>query len=75
MARWTIEEYTTLKAAVASGVLEVRYNGNGGGGDRLVRYQTLSEMRRLLSEMEADLFPAGTNGRSGGRYIATSKGV
>ena len=65
---YTQQEYNTLKSAVTSGVLEVWYV------DRRVKYQDLGEMRKLLAEMEAQLNGVA-NGRSGGRYMATSKGV
>lgn len=66
---FTLEEYNELKAAVASGVLEVEYYN-----ERRVKYQSLQAMRELLASMEAELFP-NAPGRSGGRYVATCKGV
>lgn len=65
---WSESDYLSLKAAVASGVQEVQYN------DRTVKYHSLVQMRSLLAEMEAALY-GNTPGRSGGRYVATSKGV
>jgi hypothetical protein len=47
---WTAEDITTLKAAVASGVLSVEYSGPPA---RRITYQSLSEMRALLAEMVA----------------------
>lgn len=67
---WTQQEYDTLKAAVASGVRIVSYDGPP---KRLVEYQSLAEMRALLAAMALDL-----NGQAGGttvRYASTSKGV
>lgn len=56
MATWTQAEYEELKAAVASGQQEVRYQ------DKSVRYHSLAQMRSLLAEMEADLAaPAGAS--------------
>lgn len=50
MATWTVAEYETLKAAVASGLLTVRYDGPPA---RSVTYQNLESMRSLLAEMDA----------------------
>ena len=56
---WTQAEYETLKAAVASGQQEVRYQ------DKSVRYHSLSEMRSLLAQMEYDMnAAAGARGRA-----------
>lgn len=52
MATWTEAERDALKAAIASGALEVEYDGPPR---RRVRYQDLSAMRDLLAEMNADL--------------------
>lgn len=49
MARFTLEQVETLRAAIASGVLSVRH------GDTMTQYQSLSEMRKVLAEMETDL--------------------
>jgi hypothetical protein len=63
---WTQTEYDTLKAAIASGVLSVKY------ADRTVTYHSLKDMRELLAVMERELNPATTKTH---RYITTSKGV
>lgn len=52
MAKWTQVELDTLKAAVASGVLTVSYDGPPR---RSVTYHSLKEMRDLLAEMERDV--------------------
>lgn len=52
MATWTQADIDTLKAAVASGVLSVRYAGPPA---REITYQSLGEMRKLLAEMIADV--------------------
>lgn len=49
MARWTQEQYDTLKAAIAQGALRVEY------ADKRIEYKSDTEMRRLLEEMEVDL--------------------
>jgi hypothetical protein len=45
---WTQAEVDALRAAVASGILEVMYDGPP---KRLVRYHSLDAMRALLAEM------------------------
>ena len=52
MATWTQEEYDALRAAVASGVLTVKYAGPPA---REITYQSLSDMRALLAEMAASI--------------------
>lgn len=54
MATWTESDVTTLRAAVASGVLTVRYDGPPA---RMITYQSLAEMRSLLAEMQRDVSP------------------
>ncbi len=71
MATWTTAERDALKAAVASGVLQVRYDGPPA---RSVTYQSLAEMRALLAEMESSLArSAGT--RTGYTYASRRKGL
>lgn len=61
----------TLKAAVASGVLSVSYNGPPA---RTITYQSLDSMRKLLADMVAAAGnAAGT--RTAYRFAATRKGV
>lgn len=48
MAIWTQSDIDTLKAAIASGVLTVSYDGPPR---RTIQYQSLREMRDLLAEM------------------------
>jgi hypothetical protein len=49
---WTEAQRDTLAAAIASGVLNVTYDGPPR---RSVTYQSLQEMRDLLAEMERAL--------------------
>jgi hypothetical protein len=70
MALWTQSDIDSLKAAVAGGVLEVRYDGPPM---RLVRYQSLSEMRSLLASMAAEA--TRTAGGCSFSLGATSKGL
>jgi hypothetical protein len=70
MATWTEAEIATLRAAIASGILTVTYDGPPR---RSVTYQSLDAMRSLLSSMQADT--AGASGRPGYTLIATSKGL
>lgn len=70
MALWTQSDIDTLKAAVASGILTVRYDGPPG---RTITYQSLAEMRDLLAAMQQDV--ASNAGRQPFRLAATRKGV
>lgn len=54
---WTQEQRDALAAAVASGVLTVRY------GEKTITYQSLESMRALLSEMDRHLMPTQTRHR------------
>ncbi len=46
---FTKEQVATLEAAIASGVLTVRY------ADRTVTYQSLDAMRRVLRQMRGEV--------------------
>lgn len=48
---YTIEQFNTLCAAIAQGALRVKY------GDKEVDYRSLSDMLKIKSLMEAQLFP------------------
>ncbi len=67
---WTQQEIDTLKEAVASGVLTVVFDGPPR---RQVTYQSLAEMRSLLSSMVATAEAAA--GGSSYRLGATRKGL
>lgn len=69
MGMWTQADVDALKAAVASGVLSVRYDGPPS---RTITYQSLSDMRALLASMQQDLARAA--GGSNYSLIATRKG-
>ena len=66
---WTEDERTKLRAAIASGVLTVRYDGPPA---RSVTYQSLSAMRALLAEMNRAI--DGPNGGQSYRLASHSKG-
>jgi hypothetical protein len=66
MALWTQADIDRLRAAVASGVLTVRYDGPPA---RAITYHSLSEMRSLLASMVAEVSGAPRH-----RYAATRKG-
>ena len=70
MSIWTQADVDALKAAVGSGVLQVRYDGPPA---RMVTYHSLAEMRALLATMVADV--AASGGRASFRLIATRKGL
>lgn len=68
---WLQADVDALRAAVASGVLVVSYNGPPA---RQITYQSLEAMRSLLAEMIADVGDAaGTRRRY--RLGATRKGL
>ena len=46
---WTQQDLDALRAAAAKGIHEVSY------GDKKVTYATLDEIRRLISEIEAQI--------------------
>lgn len=67
---WTQTEIDALRAAVASGVLTVRYEGPPA---RMITYQSLAEMRALLTSMVQN-GPSGSGGPTS-RLAAVSKGL
>lgn len=68
---WTAADVVNLRAAVASGVLSVRYDGPPG---RTVVYQSLDAMRALLADMLIAVGnTAGTH--TNYRFGATRKGL
>lgn len=70
MATWTQADVTTLKAAVASGVLQVRFDGPPA---RSITYHSLAEMRSLLASMQQDVARAA--GTTSHRYLTVKKGL
>lgn len=52
VATWTQEDIDALKEALKGGVLSVHY---AGPPQRSITYQSLSEMRKLLAEMVAQV--------------------
>lgn len=71
MALWTAADIETLKAAVSSGILTVRYDGPPA---RTLTYQSLAEMRELLAEMQVAVLEQ-TGQRQRYRLVATRKGL
>ena len=67
METWTQNELTALKAALARGVLRVKYR------DREVTYRTQEEMLQLVDIIERRL--AGTGTSSGRRVASFRKGT
>jgi hypothetical protein len=67
---WTQLELDTLKAAIASGILTVVYDGPPR---RSVTYQSLSEMRDLLADMAGSI--AATTSGTTYRLASTRKGL
>ncbi len=68
---WTQDDLDKLKAAVASGVLTVVYEGPPR---RQITYQSLAEMRSLLAEMAGSVAAAESGGSGSYRLGATRKG-
>lgn len=66
MAIWTSSDLAALKAAIASGVLMVSYDGPP---KRTIQYQSLEAMRALLAQMIRDV-----NGTPSYRRVAFRKG-
>lgn len=66
LMEYTIEQYETLKAAVASGVTSVNY------GDKTVSYRSLTEMKEILRMMREELFPEAIPRRR--RYASVDRG-
>lgn len=60
MASWTEEDVAKLKEAVSSGVLSVSYDGPPR---RTITYQSLTEMRALLADMERVVAPPSVTRR------------
>ncbi|MDL2289950.1 hypothetical protein LJB95_00915 [Paludibacteraceae bacterium OttesenSCG-928-F17] len=54
---YTPEAYIALKEAIASGVHSVNY------GDKSVTYRSLSDMKKILADMESELFGKSKNRR------------
>lgn len=73
MAGWTEDDIATLKAAIKTGLLSVSYGGNGAP-TRSVTYQSLSEMRKLLADMEADVDATTGSGPPRYRVFSLDKG-
>ena len=51
MSSYTSEQLTSLKSAVAQGVMEVQYS------DKKVKYASINEMLKLISIIERELNP------------------
>lgn len=49
---FTIQEYEKLCESIAIGATKVKYS------DKEIEYRSLSDMRSLKNEMEAELFPS-----------------
>jgi hypothetical protein len=67
---WVQADIDALKAAIASGILQVQYDGPP---KRSITYQSLSEMRRLLAEMVGQVAES-TGTRTTYRRVGTKKG-
>lgn len=63
-----MDQYNALNAAIAEGVMKVKY------GDKEVEYRSIDDMLRLQGLMEACLFPR-QNAHNGRRFASFSKGT
>lgn len=66
--QYTLEQYQTLSAAIASGAKRVRY------GDKEVEYNSIEDMLRVQILMKNCLFPE-QNTNNGRKYASFSKGT
>jgi hypothetical protein len=66
---WTQSDIDALKAAIVAG----KGARSIAFGDQVITFHSLTEMRQLLHDMQADV--ATTAGTSRSRFAATSKGV
>lgn len=66
---WTQSDIDTLKAAIVAG----KGARSIAFGDQVITFHSLTEMRELLADMQADVSSAAGTSRS--RFAATSKGV
>ncbi len=64
---WTLEQLAALEEAVASGALEVKY------ADRTVKYQTTSDLLRVLTMVRREL--GVTDNCERRRFASFSKGL
>jgi hypothetical protein len=71
LALWTQADIDSLKAAVASGVLTVTFDGPPR---RSVTYQSLDSMRSLLASMVQEV-AAASGSPTSYRFASTSKGL
>lgn len=55
MSNFTLAQYQALKEAYALGVTTVQYV------DRTVTYRSVTDMKRILNDMERELFPDRVN--------------
>ena len=65
---YTLEQYTILSEAIATGTSKVHY------GDKTIDYRSLDEMLRTQKLMYDQLFPCQNN-NNGRVYFSTSKGI
>ncbi|HWW46555.1 MAG TPA: hypothetical protein VNZ94_01795 [Xanthobacteraceae bacterium] len=67
---YTIVDYNNLKKAIATGAKRVRF----GAGDHAheTEFRSLAEMKQVLADIEAELFPASVPTRTS--FVAFSRG-
>lgn len=60
--KYSLEDYNSLKQAIASGVFTVKY------GETTVTYRGIESMQKILRMMESELFDNSVNGQV--RHVA-----
>jgi hypothetical protein len=65
---YTLQQYETLKAAIAQGALRVEYS------DKKVEYRSLKDMKQILRDMETEL-GLNANNNGGRKFAAFNKGI
>lgn len=69
MANYTQSQLTALRAAAASGALEVQFEG------RMVRYRSIDEILQMISVVENDLSSSGSSTPIRHIRVQASKGT
>lgn len=66
---WTMEQYTVLQAAIATGSKRVKYS------DKEVEYRSLAEMLAILDAMAAELGITTATSNAGRRVARFENGL
>lgn len=66
---YTLEQYEALKEGIALGATTIQYS------DRTVTYRSVSDMLRIKSLMERELFPSSANSANSRILMTYDKGL